>query len=140
MNEWMGWLRQQAGLKPTGFHPTRPGASRRPTTSASIAHWLRLNRQIGRWRGCEHASSFDQRNVLAQDDQADPGDRPGRQEQRRPRRGSTHARVSRSVAVLGPRSRKPSATTSGTRPNKIMSPSLNSCSRAGMTNNPSTIQ
>jgi hypothetical protein len=52
-----------------------------------------------------------------------------------------HARaLSKHSFGLGPNTRIPTATASGTKPNKIMSTSLNSLSRAGMTIKLTTIQ
>ena len=77
---------------------------------------------------------------LSQDDQGDPGDRPGHHENDRRPYGSTRA-WPRALAVdLGPNTRRTNATANGTSPNKTMSPSLNSGKRARMTNKPSTIQ
>ena len=113
--EWMGWLRQKAGLT------SRLGSAGRGQGQVSVRRSVaRPSESLATSDALAHRPS--------QHDQADPGERPGRQEG--DRRGvsppSDDVRPLRQCS--GPSRRSPSAATIGTSPNSTTSPSLNSCS------------
>ena len=125
--EWMKWLRQKAGLRTTGSrrtrskarpHPTKPRLARRRIEHivlTLLAH--RLPRTIRQIQASGHVTSSAIAAVCVH-----------------PRTASGPS------GVAGPSTRSPIATTTGARPKSTTSPSLNSCSRAGITKMPRTIQ
>ena len=123
--EWMGWLRQQAGLE-TDWVPPDEAKGKSPAEDRGSRRRADASVRRDPARSLSHRVPATIRQIQAtgQVNEQTDGRRVGPARRSRPAaRGAS-----------GPNSRKPSATTIGTSPNKSTSPSLNSCSRAGMTN------